>query len=133
MHAIKDMTEIIRTPNIENYIQEIINGELVLTPKNLKKFSADDFINEQIARQMVLEYYFHGRTLKEYELEISELAEDDEHREFLKREDDEHRELLKRQVGMIHQIRLMIYKKFVERFGEKLWNDLRLEYGYTGY
>jgi len=126
------MTEIIRIPNIENYIQEIINGELVLTPKNLKNTSDDAFINEQIARQMVLEYYFHGRTLKEYELKISELAEDDEHREFLKRQDDEDRELLKRQVGMIHQIRLMIYKKFVERFGEKLWNDLRLEYGYVG-
>jgi len=115
------MSETIRIPNIENYIQEIINGELVLTPKNLKKFSDDDFINEQIARQMVLEYYFHGRTLKEYELKISELAED-----------DEHRELLKRQVGMIHQIRLMIYKKFVERFGGKLWDDLMVEYGYAG-
>jgi hypothetical protein len=126
------MTEIIRIPNIENYIQEIINGELVLTPKNLKNTSDDAFINEQIARQMVLEYYFHGRTLKEYELEIYKLANDDECRAFLNREDDEDRELLKRQVGMIHQIRLMIYKKFVERFGEKLWNDLRLEYGYAG-
>jgi hypothetical protein len=126
------MTEIIRIPNIENYIQEIINGELVLTPKNFKNTSDDAFINEQIARQMVLEYYFHGRTLKEYELEIYKLANDDECRVFLIREDDEDRELLKRQVGMIHQIRLMIYKKFVERFGEKLWNDLRLEYGYAG-
>jgi hypothetical protein len=27
------MTEIIRIPNIENYTQEIINGELILTPK----------------------------------------------------------------------------------------------------
>ncbi len=27
------MTEIIRVPNIEDYIQEIINGELILTPK----------------------------------------------------------------------------------------------------
>ena len=30
---IKDMTELIRIPNIENYTQEIINGELILTPK----------------------------------------------------------------------------------------------------
>jgi hypothetical protein len=126
------MTEIIRIPNIENYIQEIINGELVLTPKNLKNTSDDAFINEQIARQMVLEYYFHGHNYKKYEIEICELAVDEEHRQCLKREDDEHRELLKRQVGMIHQIRLMIYKKFVERFGEKLWNDLSLEYGYAG-
>ncbi len=28
------MAEIIRIPNIENYTQEIINGELILTPKN---------------------------------------------------------------------------------------------------
>ena len=27
------MTEVIRIPNIENYTQEIINGELILTPK----------------------------------------------------------------------------------------------------
>ncbi len=27
------MTDIIRIPNIENYTWEIINGELVLTPK----------------------------------------------------------------------------------------------------
>lgn len=29
------MTEIIRIPNIENYIQEIIDGELILTPKKI--------------------------------------------------------------------------------------------------
>jgi len=29
------MTEIIRIPNIENYTQEIINGELILTPKQV--------------------------------------------------------------------------------------------------
>lgn len=27
------MAEIIRIPNIENYTQEIINGDLILTPK----------------------------------------------------------------------------------------------------
>ena len=27
------MTEVIRIPNIENYTQEIINGELILVPK----------------------------------------------------------------------------------------------------
>lgn len=36
------MTDIIRIPNIENYTQEIINGELILTPKNI-----DIFINEE--------------------------------------------------------------------------------------
>lgn len=29
------MTELIRIPNIENYTQEIINGELILTPKKI--------------------------------------------------------------------------------------------------
>ena len=28
------MAETIRVPNIENYTQEIVNGELILTPKN---------------------------------------------------------------------------------------------------
>lgn len=32
------MSEIIRIPNIENYTQEIINGELVLTPKTQMTF-----------------------------------------------------------------------------------------------
>lgn len=27
------MTDIIHIPNIENYIQEIVDGELILTPK----------------------------------------------------------------------------------------------------
>lgn len=112
------MSEIIRIPNIENYIQEIINGELVLTPKNFKKFSDDEFINEQIARSMVLEYHFHGRRSADYELEICENAKNDERMEFLKR-----------QVGMIHQIKITLRKKFIQRFGEDLWNNLMLEYG----
>ena len=29
------MTEVIRIPNIENYTQEIINGELILTPRKI--------------------------------------------------------------------------------------------------
>jgi len=29
------MSEIIRIPNIEKYTQEIINGELILTPKKV--------------------------------------------------------------------------------------------------
>lgn len=36
------MTEIIRIPNIENYTQEIINGELILTPKEIY-ISEDEF------------------------------------------------------------------------------------------
>ena len=40
------MTEIIRIPNIENYIQEIINGELILTPK--EGYITEDEINKPI-------------------------------------------------------------------------------------
>ncbi len=37
------MTEVIRIPNIENYTQEIINGELILTPK--KQYITEDELN----------------------------------------------------------------------------------------
>ena len=117
MHIIIEMSEIIRVHNIENYIQEIINGELVLTPKNLKKNSDDDFVNEQIARYMFLEYNFHIRRSEQYELEITECTE-------------EQHEFLKRQVAMIQRIKINIKNNFVQRFGEKLWSNLRLEYGY---
>ncbi len=37
------MTELIHIPNIENYTQEIINGELILTPK--KQYMTENEIN----------------------------------------------------------------------------------------
>ena len=37
------MTELIRIPNIENYTQEIINGELILTPK--KQYMTENELN----------------------------------------------------------------------------------------
>jgi len=37
------MTEQIRIPNIENYTQEIINGELILTPK--KQYMTENELN----------------------------------------------------------------------------------------
>jgi hypothetical protein len=37
------MTEPIRIPNIENYTQEIINGELILTPK--KQYMTENELN----------------------------------------------------------------------------------------
>jgi hypothetical protein len=40
------MSEIIRIPYIENYTQEIINGELILTPK--KEYITEDEINRTI-------------------------------------------------------------------------------------
>ena len=37
------MTEVIRIPNIENYTTEIINGELILTPK--KQYMTENELN----------------------------------------------------------------------------------------
>ena len=37
------MTEQIRIPNIENYTQEIINGELIVTPK--KQYMTENDVN----------------------------------------------------------------------------------------
>ena len=37
------MTNLIRIPNIENYTQEIINGELILTPK--KQYMTENELN----------------------------------------------------------------------------------------
>ena len=37
------MTELIRIPNIKNYTQEIINGELILTP--IKQYITEDELN----------------------------------------------------------------------------------------
>lgn len=43
------MSEIIRIPNIEKYTQEIINGELILTPK--ESYITEDEINRTIFTQ----------------------------------------------------------------------------------
>ena len=40
------MSEIIRIPNIEKYTQEIINGELILTPK--ESYITEDEFNRTI-------------------------------------------------------------------------------------
>jgi hypothetical protein len=48
------MTELIRIPNIENYTQEIINGELILTPK--KQYITENELNiTQITNSMIEE------------------------------------------------------------------------------
>ena len=47
------MTELIRIPNIENYTQEIINGELVLTPK--KQYITENELMMQIKHSTIEE------------------------------------------------------------------------------
>ena len=46
------MTQIIRIPNIKNYTQEIISGELILTP--IKKYiTEDELINISFTNSIV--------------------------------------------------------------------------------
>ena len=52
------MTEEIRIPNIENYIQEIINGELILTPK--KKYITE----EELYRILIINSKIEKCTIK---------------------------------------------------------------------
>ena len=51
------MTEQIRIPNIENYTQEIINGELIVTPKKQymteNDFNITDFTNSTIEECLI--------------------------------------------------------------------------------
>jgi hypothetical protein len=48
------MTEQIRVPNIEQYTQEIINNELILTPK--KKYITENELNmTRIANSSIIE------------------------------------------------------------------------------
>ena len=51
------MSEVIRIPNIENYTQEIINGELILTPKKQyiteNELNMTDFIGSTIEECIV--------------------------------------------------------------------------------
>lgn len=112
------MSETIRIPNIENYIQEIVNGELVLTPKHLFTNESND---QQSARDIVLEYRFNVRQSHAYKSEVIDNC--------LNNGNDERLEFLKRQVGLIHQIKIGLKKQFVEKYGEKVWNDMMLEYG----
>lgn len=48
------MSEIIRIPNIEKYTQEIINGELILTPKE-SYITEDEFIRTIINSSKILD------------------------------------------------------------------------------
>jgi len=46
------MSEIIRVPNIEKYIQEIINGELILTPK--ETYLTETYLTEEEFNRTIL-------------------------------------------------------------------------------
>lgn len=48
------MSDIIRIPNIENYTQEIINGELILTPKY--SYITEDELNRTILTRSTVLY-----------------------------------------------------------------------------
>jgi hypothetical protein len=111
------MSEKIRIINIENYVQEIINGELILTPKTTQKSFDEVLINEHSARIMMLEYHYHSLRSEQYEFLVIQNYENEEIRQSLRR-----------QIGKIHLIKLAIKNKFIERFGVKLWDDIQSEY-----
>lgn len=48
------MAEVIRIPNIENYTQEIINGELILTPRQIY-ITENELILTQITHSIIKE------------------------------------------------------------------------------
>lgn len=50
----KTMTDIIRIPKIENYIQEIINGDLILTPKK-QYLTENELYMTQITNSSIVE------------------------------------------------------------------------------
>jgi len=58
------MTEEIRIPNIENYIQEIINGELILTPK--KKYITEEEIILTPKKEYITEEELYMIPLKSF-------------------------------------------------------------------
>jgi hypothetical protein len=95
------MTETIRIPNIENYIQEIVNGELVLTPKTVvKKTSFEKYIDKvinqcniegkcfilkKLERNLRDDYNYNCKQCEIYESEILETLDTDGKREWLKK------------------------------------------------
>ena len=50
------MSQVIRIPNIENYTQEIVNGELILTPKPQKQYiTENDFDTTDFSGSFIVE------------------------------------------------------------------------------
>jgi len=47
------MNEVIRIPNIDKYIQEIINGQLILTPK--KQYITENELNMTVIKKSSIE------------------------------------------------------------------------------
>lgn len=99
------MSKIIRIPDIKNYIQDVVDGVLILTPK------IDD------ATALVKEYRFLGELSASYEHEMQEYAENNERREMLKEKSKE-----------IHNLKVKIRKRFMKNYDEKLWNKLYNEF-----
>lgn len=100
------MSEIIRIPNIENYAKEIVNGELILTPKKLNNIPEDAWL-------IAYENYYMGKLMEYYECEITELSENCERREHLRR-----------QITKLHQIKVSLKQQFAKKFEANLWYEL---------
>jgi hypothetical protein len=123
------MSKIIRISNIEKYNIEMIDGVLVLKPKNLK---SDD---EYIARSMILEYYLYKARWERFDYEYHDLVikEIDETREKKLNDDDianyrNKRNCLDKKMNYCSDLMDNIKKRFLERFEDTLWDTLRCDY-----
>lgn len=83
----------------------------------INKSFYEDLINEQSAKIMMLEYNYYALRVEQYEFFIIQ-----------KPEEDEIVKSLRQQIGKLHLIKVALKNKFIEKFGLKLWDDLRLEY-----
>lgn len=102
---IESMSKVIRIPYIDSYVQDVVDGVLILTP-----ISEDAYC-------LVKEYRFLGDLSERYEHEMQEYAENNERREMLKEKSKE-----------IHNLKVKIRKRFMKNYDEKLWNKLYNEF-----
>jgi hypothetical protein len=80
--------------------------------------SNEELIIEQSARIMILEYNYYSLRVQQYEFFIIQKPEDDE---FILKS-------LRKQISQINLIKAALKNKFIEKFGLKLWDDIRGEY-----
>ena len=78
------MTGIIRISNIENYIQEIVNGELILTPKKKFRQQMNSEILSEIKKDLDIKLICTLLSIEseKYESKMVELSEDNPDREY---------------------------------------------------
>ena len=59
----------IRIPNIQNYTQKIVDGELILTPKQV--YSTEDEVTEFITNSTIVTFVVKGKEIIQSDLSLS--------------------------------------------------------------